>query len=234
MPTGAQEDPHQSEGNSMSELTRYRLWYARGTELRYVSHLDMMLVWERTFRRARLPLAFSQGFNPRPRFHLASALPLGFTSLCEVADVWLVETLPPDEVQERLQRAAPPGLTLQQVEIVPLHLPALQTLVLAAEYRIEFREDAPVDLADRIAGLLEQREIIRVRREKTYDLRPLIESLTLTTSSEGDKPILLMRLSAKESATARPEEVLLALGIDPTTTRMERTRLIFQDPIPAP
>ncbi len=218
----------------MSELTRYRLWYACGAELRYVSHLDMMLVWERTFRRARLPLAFSQGFNPRPRFHLASALPLGFTSQCEVADVWLTETLLPDELHQRLQRAAPPGLTLQQIEIVPLHLPALQTLVLAAEYRIEFREAPPADLTERIANLLKQNEIIRVRREKTYDLRPLIESLTLATSSEEEKPILLMRLSAKESATARPEEVLLALGIDPTTTRMERTRLIFQEPIPTP
>lgn len=215
----------------MSELTRYRLWYARGAELRYVSHLDMMLVWERTFRRARLPLAFSQGFNPRPRFHLASALPLGFTSLCEVADVWLVEPLPPQDVQVRVQRAAPPGLSLQRVEIIPLQHPALQTLVLSAEYLVEFREGCPADIAERIENLLNQKEIIRVRREKSYDLRPLIEALHLVTLPESDLPALAMRLSARESATARPEEVLLALGIDPITARMERTRLIFQEPV---
>src|SRR5512133_1957686 len=70
-------------------LYRIRLVYARREALRYVSHLDMQLVWERILRRAETPLAYSHGFNPRPRLHLASALPLGFLSRCEMTDFWI-------------------------------------------------------------------------------------------------------------------------------------------------
>ena len=121
-------------------LHRYRITYSRGNEMRYVSHLDMQLVWERTMRRARLPVAYSQGFSPRPRFHMAAALPLGFTSRCEIADVWLNAEFAQVELVERLQASAPPGLSIQGVEEVDLSLPALQTQVTTAEYRVEFLE----------------------------------------------------------------------------------------------
>ena len=61
--------------------------------MRFTGHLDLHRAWERTFRRAGLPLAYSQGFNPHPRLNLASALPLGFTSEGEVIDVWLEQDL---------------------------------------------------------------------------------------------------------------------------------------------
>ncbi len=120
--------------NTTSTIHRYRLAYTRGMELRYVGHLDTQLVWERTMRRTRLPVAFSQGFNPRPRFHMASALPLGFTSRCELADVWLNEAIEPEMLKEKLQKAAPPGLFLDSVGEIDLALPALQTQVKSAEY----------------------------------------------------------------------------------------------------
>ena len=69
--------------------------------------------------------------------------------------------------------------------------------------------------------------LIRERRGKTYDLRPLVELLSVITQADG-KTWLKMTLSAREGATGRPEEVLSALEIEPETARVERTRLIFQ------
>ncbi len=76
LPAAAKKQPEPTP------LLRVRMTYARREALRYVSHLDMQMVWERTLRRARMPLAYTKGFNPNPRLHLASALPLGFLSRC--------------------------------------------------------------------------------------------------------------------------------------------------------
>jgi radical SAM-linked protein len=213
-------------------LTRLRIHHARGAELRYVGNLDMQLVWERTLRRARLPVAFSQGFNPRPRFHMAAALPLGFTSRCEILDLWLNEDLEPEHLARAVQSAAPPGLLVQHVERIELKGPALQTLVCAAEYTALLRETpAGWDGATAVPALLALDTLPREWRKKPYDLRPLIVSLGFAApapNEPGAYPWLEMRLSAREGATGRPEEVLAALGVDPTTARVERTKLILE------
>lgn len=208
------------------QLARVRLSYARGEALRYVSHLDMQLVWERTLRRAGVPLAFSQGFNPRPRMHMACALPLGFLSRCELVDLWLDlpagAALPDvDALAAQIQRAAAPGLEVLQSSLMALNLPPLQTQVKAAEY-----EALPLDAmdADRLAQLVRDlvaaESLPRERRNKPYDLRPLIEGLETRPG-----PGLWMRLTAREGATGRPEEVLAALGLDAADWRVERTAL---------
>jgi radical SAM-linked protein len=214
-------------------LTRMRIHHARGAELRYVGNLDMQLVWERTLRRARLPVAFSQGFSPRPRFHMAAALPLGFTSRCEMLDLWLNEDLEPETLRQAVQASAPPGLLVQRVERVELREPALQTLVCAAEYSALLRETPPgFDPGEAVQALLGETSLPREWRKKPYDLRPLIFALESAPAEATDGagaayPRLEMRLSAREGATGRPEEVLAAMGLDPTTARVERTRLIL-------
>ena len=211
-------------------LTRNRIVYSRGPELRYVGNLDMQLVWERNIRRASLPVAFSQGFSPRPRFHMAAALPLGFTSNCEIIDIWLNEEMPAEAIRESLQPASPPGLVLQTICPIALTLPALQTQVTASEYRAILRETPEgFMLEPEVQRLLEASTLPREWRKKPYDLRPLIHSLTIG-APVGSWQTLEMRLSAREGATGRPEEVLAALGVDPTIARVERTRLLLAEP----
>lgn len=208
-------------------LERIRFTYRRGDALRYVSHLEMQTVWERTCRRAGLPLAYSQGFNPHPRLHLASALPLGFLSRCELVDIWLEGSHDAGESQVRAQASAPPGLIIEAAEVVPLNAPALQTQVRSAEYLVRLLEPPePHLLQSALTGLLQADSLPRERRGKPYDLRPLIERLE---QRQGPPvPVLWMRLAAREGETGRPEEVLGALGIDPTETRIERTALILE------
>lgn len=214
------------------DLYRIRVTHSRGEALRYVSHLDMQMVWERTLRRAGVKLAYSQGFSPRPRLHMASALPLGFLSRCEIVDFWidLPAGAPPPEAEAlggQIQAVAPPGMEILQLVYVPLNLPALQTQVQSVEYHALPLDDLHLDdLRQAVAALLAAPALPRKRRGKEYDLRPLIIALKVDTSAQ---PGLYMHLTAREGATGRPEEVLDALGLDPALFRVERTALIFDE-----
>ena len=197
--------------------------------MRYTSHLDLHKTWERTIRRTGLPLGYSQGFNPRPKLQLASALPLGFTSDSEVLDAWFAETdLSITHILEALRRAAPPGLQVHQVTEVDSAKPPLQTQVRSAEYVITLLEPVP-DLEVRLESRLSDSSLPRQRRGKTYDLRPLIETLSLLPPDEQGRSRIAMRLSAQEGATGRPEEVLASLEISPESTRIHRSQLVFNE-----
>lgn len=193
--------------------------------MRYTGHLDLHRLWERAMRRAELPIAYSQGFHPQPRISLAAALPLGFSSRCEVLEARLNGDIPLGEIDSRLKDNLPADIQIMDVAGMDEHAPALQTQVLSAEYHAQLTE--PVDgseLKRKVEALMSSESLLRERRGKSYDLRPLIESLTANPESSS----LQMRLAAREGATGRPEEVLTVLGIAPETARVERTRLIFQ------
>ncbi|MCQ3936287.1 MAG: hypothetical protein DPW18_04485 [Chloroflexi bacterium] len=208
---------------------RVRITFTKQGALRFIGHLDLHRLWERAMRRADLPIAYSQGFHPQPKISLAAALPLGFSSRGEVLDVRLNEELSIEDISARLQEALPPDVKIVDVRAVDERAPALQTRVLSAAYNVHLTE--PVDgseLTRRVEALMNSESLIRERRDKSYDLRPLIEMISVVTEADG-KVWLKMTLAAREGATGRPEEVLSALGIEPDTARVERTRLIFQD-----
>ncbi|HEX9030091.1 MAG TPA: TIGR03936 family radical SAM-associated protein, partial [Anaerolineales bacterium] len=189
---------------------RLRITFAKTEEMRYTGHLDLHRTWERIFRRAGLPLAYSQGYHPQPRINLAAALPLGFTSQAEIADIWLEESLPLEQISKVLNQALPPGLQLIGIQDVPTTLPSLQTQVAAAEYSVKLLD--PIDqLDDRLQEILNAVSLPRERRSKSYDLRPLILGLERQPNDPQGRPCLCMRLAAEEGATGRPEEVLAAL-----------------------
>jgi len=206
---------------------RIRITFAKTSDMRYTGHLDLHRAWERLIRRARLPLAYTQGFSPHPRINLASALPLGFTGEAEVVDIWLEQELPLDKITTALRQAAPPGIGIEQIETIDDHSPTLQTILEASEYVITLLEPV-ANLEARRVELLTAKEIIRQRRGRAYDLRPLILDLQSLPKDGETRQRLLACLVAHEGATGRPEEVLEALGIDPLTARVHRNRLIFR------
>ncbi len=202
---------------------RIRITFSKQGALRYTGHLDLHKLWERAARRVELPLAYSQGFHPQPKMNLAAALPLGFSSRCEVLDMRLEHEIPLEDLSQRLNDTLPSGIQVSQIEQVDERAPTLQTQVVSAEYEVRMIESAfPTELKRRVESVLAAESIIRTRREKEYDLRPLIETL------EAADDTITMRLAAREGATGRPEEVLAELGIAFEETRIERTRLIFK------
>ena len=209
------------------QITRIRLKYAKGPSLRFTGHLDMQRLWERLLRRSGLPIRYSQGFNPRARLNLASALPLGVISEAEMLDFWMDEPLPTETVWKYLAENAPPGLEIQEVTSVPLQEKALQEQMSASEYQISFYDPQQEDeLNEKVNALLTAAEISRVRRKKTYDLRPLILDMKVTRADDGEIG-LWMRLNAEPSATGRPDEVMDELGFANTTYLAYRTGLIL-------
>jgi radical SAM-linked protein len=222
---------------------RIRITFAKQGALRYTGHLDLHKLWERTARRAELPLAYSQGFHPQPKMNIAAALPLGFSSRCEVMDLRLQNDIPLNGLREKLQNTLPTGIRVLNIERVDDGEPALQTRVDSAEYEVTLKE--PMDRSElerRIESVIKSESLPRERRGKRYDLRPLIEELQILESgsslhSQGVLPVqelasglhkVFMRLMAQEGATGRPEEVLDALGIPFEETRIERTKLLFK------
>jgi radical SAM-linked protein len=209
-------------------MMRIRITFEKSEQMRYTGHLDLHRSWERTFRRASLPLAYSQGFHPQPRINLASALPLGFTSSCEMADIWLEKELALQEVQTALKKAAPPGIKIVEIEQAREQEPALQTRVAASEYQITLM-DTVQRLDQRVEELLAQESLPRQRRGKRYDLRPLIEELYRLPDNDQCQPRLFLRMTSQPGATGRPEELLSALDIPPASALVHRTRIIFEE-----
>jgi radical SAM-linked protein len=207
---------------------RIRITFTKQGALRYTGHLDLHNLLERAARRAALPLAYSQGFHPSPKIQLASALPLGFSSRAEIMDMWLNADCEISGLRVDLQAALPRDIQILTIESVDERAPALQTQVTAAEYEATLPDDFASDLTSSLSAVLEAESLPRERRGKPYNLRPLIESLEAAPADGSGKTRLFMRLTAREGATGRPEEVLDALGIPPETVRVERTRLIFQ------
>ncbi|MFN2214543.1 MAG: TIGR03936 family radical SAM-associated protein [Anaerolineales bacterium] len=214
-----------STNDNQLTTMRIRVKFAKTEPMRFTSHLDLYRAWERLLRRADLSLVFSQGYNPRPKLQLAAPLALGITSQAEIIDFWLDNS--GDDLKEittKLLAAQPPGIEVKSIESIDPGAPALQKQVSAADYQVILLD--PVQHLDqKIESLLSSEELIRQRRDKTYDLRPLILRLGF---EQAESQFLQMSLSAREGSTGRPEEVLLALEIAPENTRIERTQIIFQ------
>lgn len=214
-------------------MQRLRLTYTRGEEVKYLSHLDMVRLWQRALRRATIPLAYSKGFHPQPRLFFAAPLPVGVTGARELLDVLLEEPLLPPEFQQRVAARLPEGVVLLEVAEVDLGLPALPNQVRAAEYEAAIATPkGPEQLQERIAALLAAKELPRQRKRRNqmrpYDLRPLVEKLWLEEAAGGEA-FLGMRLRHSRAGVGRPEEVLAALGLGEHPTRLHRRQLILEE-----
>ena len=173
--------------------------------MRFTGHLDLILTWERTFRRAGLPLSYSEGFSPRPVLTLAAPLPLGLISTGEIGDFWLSEIMPLAKIQAALQKALPPGLQISNIlEIKDLFGFKLPSLVQAVSYTIALNAQFP-DMEKKVNILLNTQNLIRERKGKTYDLRPLVNNLIYSPGNNTRPDELLTTLVTLPGATGRAD-----------------------------
>lgn len=209
---------------------RVRLIFGKGEEVKYVSHLGVLRAWERIVRRACLPVAYSQGFNQRPKMTFASALSVGHTGRQEVLDLELRERMELESVVAGLRPQLPSGFRLHSAAEVPLDAPSTQSLLRYAVYRVAFDPCQPV--AEVIAGLNRllsaptlprQREVKGQQRD--YDLRPLIQDLWYICSDERGH-VVGMILVNRSAGAGRVDEVAAELRLP--VKAVERVRLIFE------
>ena len=219
----------QDDRDETAQAARLRIRFGCDGALRYVSHLDLMRVWERACKRAGLPLTHSQGFTPRPKIALAAPLAVGVTSEAELLDIVLFQPVDAATARGALETQVPDGVSIIEIASAPLKQPSLQSQVRAAEYEVELDEApasgswqrAVVELLARDTIPWEQDRGGKIRR---YDLRPLILALEITSESESAVS-LRMRLRHDEQGAGRPEQVALALGASRPPCRIHRVGL---------
>ena len=198
---------------------RLRVTFSKDGPLRWIAHLDLMRTWERTIRRATLPLSYTQGFSPHPRIALAAPLPVGVSGTRELIDLWLEEDISSSDVAKRLTAAMPPGLAVSAVEQVSDQLPSMQSCIEAARYEIRFDRDAlEIDALGIAIDELLARETLdweeqRGEKKRRYDIRATILELAVRAAEDG-ATVLSMHLSLLEGRTGRPAQVLRALGVE--------------------
>ncbi|MBN2474947.1 MAG: DUF2344 domain-containing protein [Pirellulales bacterium] len=186
---------------------RVRIRFCKQGDLRLIGHRDLMRCFERMARRAGLPLAMSQGFHPKPRMTFPLALAVGIEGTNEVMELELTESLSAEEVTGRLRSQTPPGLTIRSVEVLPQG--GKKAEVRSVCYQMPIPSPCRDGLPEKIDQLLARAShpVQRPNRTTPFDLRPLLQELALR---EG---VLSMRLRTGRQQSARPSEVLEALGL---------------------
>ena len=211
-------------------MQRLRIRFGRGEEIKFISHLDIMRLWDRAFHRARIPLAYSEGFNPHPKMSLAVPLAVGVTSEAELMDVFVDRPVTPHWFTSAMNQQLPPGITILGVFQVALTLPSLQSQVRYADYRVqlETNESAAKDIEKAVAALLSAEHLPWQHRrdtgQRSYDLRALIDDLKVISITDSGCT-LEMRLRCDSSGSGRPEQVVLALGFAQHPQLIHRTKL---------
>ncbi len=211
----------------MSEARqRWRLVFGRGEEARFLAHLDAVKLWERAFRRGHVPIATTEGFNPRPRLVFAAPLPLGMLGEHELADLVLSERLTLPDLRARLRRDLPLGYELVDLHDDWLGAPSLASQLIAADYRLTVAGATTGDLRGAATALLGAVRLDREKRRETkavpYDLRPLVRALEIRESAATEAPDLAAGTQAsvvwarlqhrQEAGIGRAEEVVAALA----------------------
>jgi len=213
-------------------MQRLRIRFTRGEEIRFISHLDLMRLWQRALNRAGIVLAYSEGYNPHPRLSLAAPLALGVTSEAELMDIVLIKWISPHLFTSAVGRQLPIGLEINGVYNTALTLPSLQSQVRFAEYTVVLKTDkGQPDIETSVNSLLDKDSLPWQHQRDTgprhYDLRKLINDLWLIDQKNGYCTIG-MKLRCDGSGSGRPEQVAAALGFEHYPESIHRTRLVLQ------
>jgi radical SAM family uncharacterized protein/radical SAM-linked protein len=177
-------------------VQKIRFEFQKVGELRYLSHLELMRALQRALRRAGLPLAYTQGFNPQPKLSVAQALAVGVEGLRELGEVELTSRVEPNDLPARWNSQLPPELKILRSWEAPLHGPSLSAGVRGAVYQIQLEPNgwdpttlAAIGTAGACAEFLEQSpipvEVIKKGEKVTLDARPFIQVFAAAPSEDG-------------------------------------------------
>jgi radical SAM-linked protein len=212
-----------------------RLRFTKRGKVRFISHRDVARAFERAFRVEQLPLAFTQGFAPRPKVSFGLALSVGHESDAEYLDVQLAREVPLDPLVRGVSDALPDGIDVTGAGALSDRAPALQESVTAVGYRVTVtgRQDGPVDADDLQCAVDEALArptlpVTRTRKghEVTEDLRSIVRTMSVTDADDLG-PVLDLELST-QPRSARPAELLSAVDGGLVDRRVLRTKQLIE------
>ena len=227
-------------------MSSVRIKFTRGEEVKFISHLDLMKVFERAIRRSGLPIAYSQGFNPHPQMVFGLPLSVGVTSDGEYADFELAREMKPEQFMEELNSSLPEAIRITAAG--EKHIKAnIMASILGADYSlgIFLNEMLSLETAAEKLEMLMKMDCIKVLKEgkgiaKEIDIRPMIldarleEMKQVPFGYEDFKAAftVLARFKAGSNANLRPELFVRALTeqaeLPVVTSRLHRRALYVE------
>ncbi len=213
---------------------RLRICFDKRGKIRFTSHRDVARIWERTLRRAALPVAYSEGFSPRPKLSFGLALSTGHESDAEYLDVELdptrVDAIDEARLAEALTAHLPVGMTVLEVKVIDRSTPSLQQVVTSCTWRIDVDGVDVETVAEAVAQALAADSLVVTRERKgkqvTDDLRPLVLSLDVVGPIEADDSnegrVRLIAELGTQPRAVRVSELLAALDPPLHECRVQR------------
>lgn len=189
---------------------KYRFKFEKFGTIKFIGHLDVVIVFQRALKRADIPIAYSNGFNPHQLISFALPLSLGYTSIGEYGDFQLQTEENPEELKEKINNALPEGLII--TELIKLKEGVKNTMasVCAASYDIYFDETiSPEDIKNNLSSFINQNEILVMKKTKKNfketDIKPDI--LGAEDISADGKGVLKVLVNAGSVKNLKPESV---------------------------
>lgn len=155
---------------------------------RFISHLDLMRLFQRAFKRAGLPLTHTQGFNPRPSVSIALPLSLGAESHCELLDFDLESPVPLEDIRDRLNAALIDGIRVREVYDNGAKIKYLA--LLQSRLTLEYDGGIPAGAESAIGQLFARETLVLEKKNRNgvtqQDIIPMIRNLEISRISEGE------------------------------------------------
>lgn len=223
-------------------------FYKKG-EMVFVSHLDLIRIFERAIRRADIPVAYTQGFNPHPIMAFATALGVGVASEGEYIDIQLSDNMNSGLFMDKLNSVLPEGLRIIKSRVIADKAKSLMSIICSSTYLVKLKTKELLNEADinqRIENLLDKEVIMELRQKKhkrgrrrnsesgtkQINIRPLIRNIE-PVSLDKYEILLKMHLATGSRGNLKPETVvhklceLTNLSIEQYETRVKRLDLFI-------
>ncbi len=224
-----------------NKVQRLRASFGKLGEMKMISHLDLVRLFDRAVRRASLPVAFSGGFHPAPRIMIANALSLGYTSTGEIVEFEMKTAVPPAEFQQRLAAELNDQMPIYTVTEIPLQSAAATQLINRAEYLLTIGTDNIPVLGNQWSEwanlILQSTEIWQTQTTKSgkireVNLRERLHELELMRVVEGTElELRYIGSCANDGTLLRPDQMVYmweqVAGIELRMIQVQRSRLIL-------
>ncbi|MDJ0578874.1 TIGR03960 family B12-binding radical SAM protein [Crocosphaera sp.] len=226
---------------NQERLQRFRVYFGKIGEMALVSHLDLVRLFDRSVRRAALPISFTGGYHPGPRISIANALTLGVTSSGEIVDFELTKVMNIDEFRHALEKELPSDIPILRVEEVPVNSTAATRLLEEAEYLITVETEeifSEETWKNWVTSVLESSEInwektTKSGKKKTVNLRDRLSHLSLESYQNNSVVLRYLGSCRNDGTMLQPQQVTLMLenisGMELQLVKVHRQRLILSD-----
>lgn len=203
-------------------MSRYVIQFYKEGNMRYISHLDLLRLFKRTFKRTGIKLIYSQGFNPHPKMSFVQPLSLGYSSQREYLDFETIEQLPLETIVARLNGAMPNGVGITAGRQLPSSKRTLAAVVEYASYDVAMKLHTPCEWRKKLSQFLTQNEILVEKKQKKsgkmiqQDIRPMIleaaategKSTVHTDITDDNYIALTLLICAGSNRNLNPEVLL--------------------------